>query len=145
MTTCLYLPVSVISYYAYGDSVKDSIINSIQTQWLQIGVNILITLHCILTITIASNPLNQEAEELCKVPHDFGWKRVLVRTGMMCIVVFAALSVPQFGALMDLCGATGNMLTALVFPCIFYLRLKAGDSPDSKEGFIESDKMTWRE
>ncbi|CAD5228371.1 unnamed protein product [Bursaphelenchus xylophilus] len=145
LTTALYLPVSVLSYYAYGDSVKDSIINSIQTKWLQIGINIMITLHCILTITIASNPLNQEAEEVFKTPQTFGIKRVIVRTGMMMIVVFAALSVPQFGALMDLCGSTGNMLTALVFPCLFYLRLKAGEDPEAKSGFVDSDQLTWSE
>ncbi|CAD5221411.1 unnamed protein product [Bursaphelenchus okinawaensis] len=145
LTTALYLPVSVISWYTYGDSVKDSIINSIQNKWLQVGINIMITLHCILTITIASNPLNQEAEETFKVPQHFGFQRVIVRTGVMMVVTFAALSVPQFGALMDLCGATGNMLTALVFPCLFYLRLRAGEDHEAKTGFVESDQLSWKE
>lgn len=45
-----------------------SIINSVQTTGLQQGGNILITFHCILTLTITFNPLNQEAEEIIGIP-----------------------------------------------------------------------------
>ncbi|VDK23732.1 unnamed protein product [Anisakis simplex] len=66
---CMYIPVSVIAYVVYGNSVRDSVINSIQNTGLQQAVNILITLHCLLALTIIFNPLNQEAEELFNVPH----------------------------------------------------------------------------
>lgn len=55
-------------YYTYGDSLRDSIINSIQIKWIQQTVNICITLHVILAQIIVFNPMNQEAEELFKIP-----------------------------------------------------------------------------
>ncbi|CAD5221389.1 unnamed protein product [Bursaphelenchus okinawaensis] len=144
LISSLYGPVSVISYFSYGDSVKNSIINSVQTPWIQITVNLLITMHCILTITIASNPLNQELEDYFNVPHDFGYQRVILRTSVMALQIFSALSVPNFGALMDLVGATASLLTALFFPCLFYLTLKAGEvDGSSKANFIEAQELSW--
>lgn len=56
-------------YLTYGDSLRDSIINSLQIKWIQQAVNVFITLHVMLTLTIVFNPLNQEAEEILGVPH----------------------------------------------------------------------------
>ncbi|TKR87051.1 hypothetical protein L596_011524 [Steinernema carpocapsae] len=64
----LYLPVGIIGYMTYGDSLRESVINAIQTVWIQQAINILITVHCILTLTIVFNPLNQEVEEIFNVP-----------------------------------------------------------------------------
>ena len=64
----MYAPVCIMGFITYGDSLRDSVINSIQTQWIQQAVNLLITVHCILTLTIIFNPLNQEVEDLLNVP-----------------------------------------------------------------------------
>lgn len=39
-----------------------------QITGIQQAINILITVHCILTLTIVFNPLMQEVEEIAKVP-----------------------------------------------------------------------------
>lgn len=57
-----------IGYLTYGDSLRDSVINSLQIKWIQQCVNIFITLHLVLTLTIVFNPINQEAEEILRVP-----------------------------------------------------------------------------
>lgn len=73
----MYMPVGVFGYLTYGDSLRDSIINSLQTQWIQSSVNMLITVHCLLTLTIVFNPLNQEVEELFRVPQrNFSLSRI---------------------------------------------------------------------
>jgi vesicular inhibitory amino acid transporter len=123
---CMYLPVSVIGYVTYGDSLRDSIIPSIQDFYMQQAVNFLITMHVILALTIVFNPLNQELEEFLNVPHDFGFQRVLARTGMMCAVVLVAETVPNFGVLLDLVGGSTITLMALIFPVLFNLYLTAG-------------------
>uniref|UniRef100_A0A0N5A139 Aa_trans domain-containing protein n=1 Tax=Parastrongyloides trichosuri TaxID=131310 RepID=A0A0N5A139_PARTI len=64
----LYLPAGIMGFLTYGDSLRDSIIQSLQTTWIQQAVNICISIHCILTLTIVFNPLNQEIEELFNVP-----------------------------------------------------------------------------
>lgn len=65
----LYGPVCILGFLTYGNSLRDSVINSIQTVTLQQPANILIGIHCILTLTIIFNPLNQEVEERFNVPH----------------------------------------------------------------------------
>ncbi|KAI1697251.1 transmembrane amino acid transporter protein domain-containing protein [Ditylenchus destructor] len=122
-----YTPVSIMGYLTYGDSLGDSIINSLQTKWIQQTVNMLITVHCILTLTIVFNPINQEAEEFFQIPQHFGLKRVFVRTGTLLTVVFVAESLPTFGPLLDFVGGSTLTLTSLIFPCVFYLFLSVGE------------------
>ena len=124
----MYTPVCIIGYLTYGDSLRDSVINSLQISWIQQAVNLLITIHCILTLTIVFNPLNQEVEELLKVPQEFSIKRVFVRSGMMVAVVIVAESVPNFGPLLDLMGGSTLTLTSIIFPSLFYLYLSAGET-----------------
>ncbi|KAI1706338.1 transmembrane amino acid transporter protein [Ditylenchus destructor] len=123
----MYAPVSIMGYLTYGDSLRDSIINSLQTKWIQQTVNMLITVHCILTLTIVFNPINQEAEEYFKVPHQFGLKRVFVRTGTLLAVVFVAETLPTFGPLLDFVGGSTMALLSIIFPCVFYLYLSVGE------------------
>ncbi|KAE9552958.1 hypothetical protein FO519_003835 [Halicephalobus sp. NKZ332] len=123
----MYTPVCILGYYTYGNALRDSVINSLQKDWIQQAVNLLITIHCILTLTIVFNPLNQEVEEIFNVPQKFGPKRVIIRTGMMVAVVFVAESVPTFGPLLDLMGGSTLTLTSVVFPALFYIFLVAGE------------------
>ncbi|CAK5076593.1 unnamed protein product [Meloidogyne enterolobii] len=114
---CMYTPVCIIGYMTYGNSLRESVINSLQHVWIQQIVNLMITLHLIFTIIIVNNPLNQKVEEVFNIPHDFGWKRVVVRTGMMILVLFVAETVPSFGPLLDLMGKLIRYLS--VFPPTF--------------------------
>ena len=125
---CMYLPVSVSGYQVYGDSLRDSVIPSLQDMAIQQSVNILITLHVILALTIVFNPLNQELEELLNIPHHFGWQRFTARTAMMAAVVVVAETVPNFGVLLDLVGGSTITLMALVFPVIFNFFTAAGNT-----------------
>uniref|UniRef100_A0AC34QLM6 Amino acid transporter transmembrane domain-containing protein n=1 Tax=Panagrolaimus sp. JU765 TaxID=591449 RepID=A0AC34QLM6_9BILA len=65
----LYLPVSILGYASYGDSLTDNVIGSIQTSWIQQITNLLITFHCLFAMTMIFNPLNQEIEEIFHIPH----------------------------------------------------------------------------
>ncbi|TMS34486.1 hypothetical protein L596_002068 [Steinernema carpocapsae] len=125
IVTLVYMPVSILGYITYGSSIGESIIDSIQTPWMQMAANTLIAVHCILTLVFVLNPLNQEAEEYFSLPHSFGPERVFCRTVMMILVVFVAESVPTFGPLVNLVGGSTITLTAIVFPCLFNVYLKA--------------------
>jgi vesicular inhibitory amino acid transporter len=139
IVACMYVPASILGYITYGDSLRDSIINSLQIKWIQQSVNIFITLHVILTLTIVFNPLNQEAEEVLNVPHSFGPRRVAVRLGVMVAVVFVAESLPSFGPLLDLVGGSTMTLTSVVFPALFYLYLSTGEKKAEREKSSSSD------
>lgn len=136
--------------------MKHSVISSIQTVWIQQTTNVLIAIHCVLTLTIVLNPLNQEIEEYFKVPHrkyillliftmvhsDFGLKRVITRTCIMLCVVFVAETVPNFGPLLDLFGGSTMTLTGLVFPCLFFLRLNAGAAEENNGKVVDAGELS---
>lgn len=60
----------------YGDSLRSSVINSIQTVWIQQAINLMILAHCLLTFTLIINPLNQEIEEYFNVPQGKKYMRM---------------------------------------------------------------------
>ncbi|CAJ0590942.1 unnamed protein product [Cylicocyclus nassatus] len=141
----MYAPVCIMGYLTYHDAIRDSIIPSIQTTWIQQAVNILITLHCLLTLTIVFNPLNQEIEDLFNCPHHFGWQRVVIRTGIMVAVVFVAESIPNFGPLLDLFGGSTLTLTSVILPCLFYLYLNARQEREKDLGKKDDTPATLNE
>jgi len=140
----MYYPVSAIGYMTYGDSLRDSVINSLQTIRIQQAINILITVHCLLTLTIVFSPINQEMEEFFKVPHHFGYQRVLTRSAMMLAVVFVAESVPTFGPLLQLIGGSTLTLTSICFPSLFYLYLSAMKEPE-KPSTQDYEQPGWKQ
>uniref|UniRef100_A0AC35U4P4 Aa_trans domain-containing protein n=1 Tax=Rhabditophanes sp. KR3021 TaxID=114890 RepID=A0AC35U4P4_9BILA len=120
----MYAPVTILGYITYGNSVQNSIISSLQTPLLQNIANAFIAIHCLLTVNITINPLNQELEHVLETPHHFCWQRVFVRTGVMALVVFTAESIPTFGPILTLIGGTSVTLTSALLPCLFNLYLE---------------------
>ena len=64
-----YTLVGSFGSLAYADSVGDSVISSIETKWIQQAVNLMIALHCLTTVTLTINTVNQEVEEWFRIPH----------------------------------------------------------------------------
>ena len=54
---------------------------------------------------------------------DFGPKRVIFRTLVIAFLLILGLSLPDFGAILDLIGSTTITLLNFVFPPVFYLFL----------------------
>uniref|UniRef100_A0AC34FNN6 Amino acid transporter transmembrane domain-containing protein n=1 Tax=Panagrolaimus sp. ES5 TaxID=591445 RepID=A0AC34FNN6_9BILA len=123
----LYLPITYLGYYTYGDSLKHSIINSIQSSSVQQAANFFIAIHCILTLTIVINPLNQEVEHKFKLPHAFGPTRIATRFGMMFVIVLSCLLIPDFDPILNFIGGTSVALTSAIMPCLFNLYLHANN------------------
>uniref|UniRef100_A0A1I8A1A1 Aa_trans domain-containing protein n=1 Tax=Steinernema glaseri TaxID=37863 RepID=A0A1I8A1A1_9BILA len=128
IVSAFYIPITALGFITYGDSLEESIINSIQLGWVQKFANLFIAIHCFLTLTIIVNPLNQELEDLFNIPHHFGIKRLTVRTVLLIAVLFSALSVPTFGPILNLIGGSAVALTSAIMPCLFNLYLKALDN-----------------
>ncbi|KAK5971061.1 Amino acid transporter domain containing protein [Trichostrongylus colubriformis] len=130
----MYGPIAILGYLTYHDSIRDSILPSIQTMWIQQACNALITVHCILTLTIILNPLNQDLEDLFHIPHRFGWQRILLRTATMLAVVFVGESVPNFGPILDLIGGSTMTLASVILPSLFYVHLLARQKKVEESG-----------
>uniref|UniRef100_A0A8R1U3Z2 Amino acid transporter transmembrane domain-containing protein n=1 Tax=Onchocerca volvulus TaxID=6282 RepID=A0A8R1U3Z2_ONCVO len=121
---CLYIPLSVYAYFVYGQSMQDSLIDSIQTTWIRHGADLAVAFHCVLTIILTINPINQQFEDIFHVPHKMCWQRIVVRTGLLAVIVFVALSIPNFGSIMDFFGSTTIPFTCIILPTLFSLSLK---------------------
>ncbi|CAI5446061.1 unnamed protein product [Caenorhabditis angaria] len=124
LCTIYYLTIALGGYFTYGSTVGEAVIPSIQIMWIQQIVNLMIAIHVITTIVIVLSPPIQQVEQWLKLPHDFGVKRFVVRTLIYWFVLFIALSIPHFGPLLDLFGASLFVMMTLVFPPIFYLSLR---------------------
>ncbi|CAK5048344.1 unnamed protein product [Meloidogyne enterolobii] len=127
LLSMLYLPVCILGYIVYGNSLRESIMNSIQNVWIQHTASFLITGHAIFSIIIVINPINQIAEKKFFVPQEFGPFRIIVRGIVLFLVVLVAESIPTFGPLLDLSGGSTQTSTALIYPCICYLFLNASE------------------
>lgn len=65
----LYVPLALLAYSTYGDSLSDSVINSIQLRPIQQLANFFIACHCILTLAIVINPLSNALEHYLNAAH----------------------------------------------------------------------------
>ncbi|KAL3995665.1 Transmembrane amino acid transporter family protein [Acanthocheilonema viteae] len=124
-TGCLYVPLSVYSYAVYGQSMHESVIDSLQTTWIRHTADLAVAFHCLLTIILTINPINQQFEDVFHVPHKMCWQRVVVRTGLLASILFVALSIPNFGSIMDFIGSTAIPFTCVILPTLFGLSLKS--------------------
>ncbi|KAK6013464.1 transmembrane amino acid transporter protein [Ostertagia ostertagi] len=146
----VYIIVSSTGYSVYGDSMRNTVIPSLQIGWLSQLVNVMITVHVLPTVVIVFSPLAQQVEEWTNVPQrHFSMRRFAIRSVMLFGIVFTAESIPHFGVLV----AQPSTLMTMLLPSVFYLFLFAShnkrkdlintmqispDSPDNQlAGLIE--------
>ncbi|XP_055332577.1 uncharacterized protein LOC129584441 [Paramacrobiotus metropolitanus] len=123
MILILYLPMITVGFAVYGEGLKSNILKSITPGGLQYASLILVTMHLLFASNIVWNAVFQETEEILKVPKTFGWKRAATRTVLLLISVFIAETIPTFGVLLDLLGASTIGMLSFVFPGLFYIIL----------------------
>ena len=110
-------------YFGLGDQVTDNIVMAMSSGWQRVVVEIMLLLHLITTFPIITNPPAQAFEKLLQIPPHFNWKRCVFRSLSVLSLLFIAESVPSFGAILDLVGASTVTLLTFVFPPYFYMKL----------------------
>lgn len=73
---------------------------------------------------------------------DLGVGRILVRSLLLGIVVFTALSVPQFSPVMNFVGAATIPLGCVILPCLFHLWMNAAEEDEWSRGILPSLKQS---
>ncbi|XP_071547073.1 uncharacterized protein [Panulirus ornatus] len=137
----LYLPVTGVGYALLGDDVSDNILLSVSGAAVTF-TKLLILTHLLFAFVIIFNPVAQGLEEVLRVPHEFGWRRCVVRTGLVLLEVLAGLTVPDFRVILNLVGGSTITLMSFVLPPLCYLRLSAVKDdlgqPHRAVGVVES-------
>jgi vesicular inhibitory amino acid transporter len=128
----VYFPMAAACYFSLGDQVTPNIVLAMSDGWERIIVEIMLLLHLITAYPIITNPPAQFFEQMLNIPSDFNWKRCAFRSISVACLLFIAESVPSFGAILDLVGASTVTLLTFIFPPYFYMRL-ADASLDRKE------------
>merc|ERR1739838_973393 len=119
----IYFPMAAACYFSLGDQVTDNIVLAMSDGWQRITVEIMLLLHLITAFPIITNPPAQFFEQMLNIPSDFNWKRCAFRSLSVACLLFIAETVPSFGAILDLVGASTVTLLTFVFPPYFYMRL----------------------
>ncbi|ELT95992.1 hypothetical protein CAPTEDRAFT_113427, partial [Capitella teleta] len=119
----MYLPVSAMAFFLYGDKLTANILQQLPSDWLRATAEAILTLHLLAAFIIIINPWSQDVESVLKIPPTFGWRRCLARTLLVGVCLFTAESVPQFGGLLDFIGGASVTTLNFVLPCVLYLRI----------------------
>ncbi|KAJ6220430.1 hypothetical protein RDWZM_006242, partial [Blomia tropicalis] len=119
----IYVPVAALGYATEGANVSTNIIDHLSNGVMVTIVRCCFLAHCMAVIFITTNPVLLDLEELFRVPKQFGWKRVLLRTCILLLMTFLALTFPNFGEVLDLIGSTTIVLLSFILPLVFYIKL----------------------
>jgi len=137
----IYFPMAAGCYFSLGEEVVPNIVLAMSSGWQRITVEIMLLLHLITAYPIITNPPAQFFEQMLNIPSDFNWKRCAFRSLSVACLLFIAETVPSFGAILDLVGASTVTLLTFVFPPFFYMKL-ADASKDKKE-WVERNIPLW--
>jgi hypothetical protein len=75
-----------------------------------------------------------------KIYLDFGIWRIVSRGGVLIAAVLIAETVPKFGPMLNLVGASTMTLTSAFFPAVFYLYLTAREvKAEQKSGYPDKN------
>ncbi|KAK3786481.1 hypothetical protein RRG08_058537 [Elysia crispata] len=125
----IYIVMAVEGFLVYGSKVQPSIVMSMMPGPMLVAVQILVTIHLLCAFVIVTNPVCQEGEEILKISPYFSYQRILFRTCVVCLALFIALSIPQFGAIMSLVGGSSIAVLMFVVPPVCYLKLCSMKGP----------------
>lgn len=137
----LYLSVTISSYVILGHSVHANVLLSINPGPLRIAVEVSLALHVFLAFLLMINPVAQELEEAFGVRLSFNWKRCILRTVIMVVILIIACAVPHFDKIINLIGGSTITLLTFIFPPLFYILLRVKTKPDLEEKRITIGEM----
>lgn len=124
----IYMPVAVVSYHRFGDATKSNIIRNLAPGPLTTTIRALMTGHVLCAYLILMNPVNLNIENHLNFVHSFSYFRSFSRVLMTLLAVFVGLSIPKFGKLLSLVGASAVVIQTYILPVVFYYRLKKSES-----------------
>ncbi|KZV39968.1 lysine histidine transporter 1 [Dorcoceras hygrometricum] len=120
-----YFPVSFVGYYAFGNSVDDNILITLEKPtWLIAAANLFVLIHVIGSYQIYAMPVFDMLETFLvkKVKFSPSTKlRLITRTLYVGFTMFIGMTFPFFGGLLGFFGGFALAPTTYFLPCIIWL------------------------
>ncbi|XP_078170074.1 lysine histidine transporter 1-like [Carex rostrata] len=122
-----YFPVAITGYWAFGNSVNDDILISLEKpRWLIAAANMFVVLHVIGSYQIYAMPVFDMMETYLVKKHKFtpGLRlRFIWRSIYVALTMFVGMTFPFFGGLVGFFGGFVFAPTTYFLPCIMWLAI----------------------
>ncbi|KAK8969830.1 Lysine histidine transporter 1 [Platanthera guangdongensis] len=122
-----YFPVAIIGFWAFGNTVEDNILISLQKpRWLIAMANMFVVVHVIGSYQIYAMPVFDMIETVLVKKLNFppGLPlRLIARSSYVGITMFVAITFPFFGALLGFFGGFAFAPTTYFLPCVMWLAI----------------------
>ncbi|GIX79169.1 proton-coupled amino acid transporter 3 [Caerostris extrusa] len=128
----IYLPVTIPGYAILGSAVPVNILLAIEKGYLRTFIEACLAMHIFMAFLLAINPVAQEIEEAFKVQSNFNYKRCIIRTVIVAVILMIAYTIPHFEKILNLIGGSTMTLLSFIFPPLFYFLLNKKGYNDSK-------------
>lgn len=120
-----YLPVAIIGYWMFGNSVKENILGTLhKPRWLIAMANMFVVFHLIGSYQIYAIPVFDMMESVLvkKMKMNPTWYlRFITRNAYVALTMFIAITFPFFDGLLAFFGGFGFAPTTYFLPCILWL------------------------
>ncbi|KAK7322371.1 hypothetical protein VNO77_25750 [Canavalia gladiata] len=123
-----YLLVSVSGFWAFGNTLEDDVLISLEhPSWL-IGVaNLMVFIHVLGSYQVFVMPVFDTIESNLVQKWNFTpskMLRVIDRSVYVCVVGLVAMCIPFFGGLLGFFGGLAFTSTSYIIPCVLWLAAK---------------------
>ncbi|XP_022152540.1 lysine histidine transporter-like 5 [Momordica charantia] len=123
-----YIAVSISGYWAFGISVEDDVLVSLENPtWLIAAANFMVFLHVVGSYQVFAMPVFDTIESALVQKYHFKPSRILrlvARSSYVVLVGFVGMCIPFFGGLLGFFGGLVFAATSYFIPCIMWLLLK---------------------
>lgn len=122
-----YFPVALIGYWAFGNSVDDNILMTLnKPKWLIAAANMMVVIHVIGSYQIYAMAVFDMMETvLVKKLHlpPGLMLRLVARSLYVAFTIFVAMTFPFFGGLLGFFGGFAFAPTTYFLPCVMWLAI----------------------
>jgi len=122
-----YFPVSLVGYWAFGDSVNENILVSLRKpKWLIAMANMMVVVHLIGSYQLYAMPVFDMIETVLVRRFRFRpslMLRLIARSVYVGFTMFVAITFPFFSALLSFFGGFAFAPTTYFLPCIMWLTI----------------------
>ncbi|XP_030849627.1 lysine histidine transporter 1-like [Strongylocentrotus purpuratus] len=135
ITAIIYFPATITCLIIYGEGYRalhaSNILDIVTSHFITVPFIILIMFYTIPVIIITSNPFFQDAEDFFNIPYVFTWKRCLLRSLYILLLLFVAMTFPHFTIFLPLIGGPLVAVVNFILPIVIYAKLVRMEPPAS--------------